>query len=135
LIQQGWSWQGALTPKQEIDIAVPNSNTVSLVTRNGMGEAKLPLQQKLVQTYFKLLDENDILPAAICFFTQGVRLVVGGSPVLEALRSLETRGVRLILCSACLDYFNLAGQVKMGIVDGMADIIDAQFKAGKVISI
>jgi hypothetical protein len=129
LIQQGWSWQGALTPKQEIDIAVPNSNTVSLVTRNGMGEAKLPLQQKLVQTYFKLLDENDILPAAICFFTQGVRLVVGGSPVLEA------RGVRLILCSACLDYFNLAGQVKMGIVDGMADIIDAQFKAGKVISI
>lgn len=114
---------------------VPNSDTVILVTRNGMGDAEPALQQKLITTYFKLLDENNILPAAICFYADGVKLVVDGSPVLDPLRSLEARGVHLILCSTCLGYFNLTDQVKVGIVGGMTDIIAAQFQASKVISI
>jgi hypothetical protein len=116
-------------------MSVPDSETVILVTRNGMGEAEPALQQKLICTYFKLLDENNILPAAICFYTDGVRLVVEGSPVLDSLKSLETKGVRLILCSTCLDYFNLTDQVRVGIVGGMTDILEAQRRAGKVISI
>ncbi len=116
-------------------MSVPDSETVILVTRNGMGEAEPALQQKLVATYFKLLDENNILPAAICFYTDGVRLVVEGSPVLDQLKSLEAKGMRLILCSTCLGYFNLTDQVRVGIVGGMTDILEAQRRAGKVISI
>ena len=73
--------------------------------------------------------------AAICFYTDGVRLVVEGSPVIELLKSLEAKGVRLILCSTCLSYFNLTDQVKVGIVGGMTDIIEAQRRASKVISL
>ncbi len=116
-------------------MSIPDYETVILVTRNGMGDADLPLQQKLIQTYLKLLDENNILPAAICFYTDGVKLVVDGSPVLEQLKALETKGVRLILCSNCLNYFGLAEQVQVGIVGGMTDIIEAQRRAAKVISI
>jgi selenium metabolism protein YedF len=116
-------------------MSVPDSETVILVTRNGMGEAEALLQQKLIQTYFKLLDENNILPAAICFYTDGVKLTTTGSPVLEALKSLEAKGVHLILCSTCLNYFNLIEQVQVGIVGGMTDIIEAQRRASKVISI
>ena len=100
-----------------------------------MGDAEPALQQKLIATYFKLLDENDILPAAICFYTDGVHLVVTDSPVLDSLKSLEAKGVRLILCSTCLNYFNLADQVQVGIVGGMADIIEAQRRASKVIAL
>ncbi len=114
-------------------MSVPDSETVLLITRNGMGDAEPALQLKLLTTYLKLLDENNILPAAICFYTNGVRLVVEGSPVLDLLKSLETKGVRLILCSTCLNYYNLADQVSVGIVGGMPDIIEAQLRAGKVI--
>jgi len=116
-------------------MSVPDSDTVILVTRNGMGDAEPALQQKLVTTYFKLLDENNILPAAICFYANGVKLVVEGSPVLASLCSLEAKGVRLVLCSTCLDYYSLADKVQAGIVGGMTDIIEAQRMAGKVISI
>jgi hypothetical protein len=116
-------------------MSVPDSETVILVTRNGMGEAESALQQKLVSTYFKLLDENNILPAPICFYTDGVRLAVDGSPVLDSLKSLEAKGVRLVLCSTCLGYFNLNGQVRVGIVGGMTDILEAMRRADKVISI
>ena len=112
-----------------------DSETVLLITRNGMGEAEPELQLKLMRTYFKLLDENNILPAAICFYTNGVRLAVEGSPVVDLLKSLETKGVRLILCGTCLNAFELTEKVRVGIVGGMTDIIEAQRLAAKVISL
>ncbi len=116
-------------------MTVPDSETVILITRNGMGDAEPALQQKLVSTYLKLLDENDVLPAVICFYADGVRLVVEGSAVLESLKSLEAKGVYLVLCSTCLNYYNLADQVKVGIVGGMTDILEAQRRASKVITL
>jgi hypothetical protein len=114
---------------------VSDSDTIIVLTRNGMGDADPALQQKLVQTYFKLLDEHDILPGAICFYTEGVRLAARGSVILEQLQSLERKGVRLILCSTCLTFLGLADQVEVGIVGGMTDILEAQRLAGKVINL
>jgi hypothetical protein len=116
-------------------MSVTDSETVLMITRNGMGDAEPDLQQKLVITYFKLLDENNILPATICFYANGVRLVVEGSPVLNLLKSLETKGVRLFLCSTCLNFYDLTEQVQVGIVGGMTGILEAQRLAGKVISL
>lgn len=116
-------------------MTIPDSETVLLITRNGMGDAEPELQLKLISTYFKLLDEHDLLPAAICFYTDGVKLSCEGSLVVETLRSLEGKGVRLILCSTCLNYFKLADSVQVGIVGGMSDILEAQRLAAKVITL
>jgi hypothetical protein len=112
-----------------------DSNTVILFTRNGMGEAVPELQLKLAATYLRLLDEHDILPGAICFYTEGVWLAVEGSPVLETLQSLERKSVHLVLCSTCLGYYNLTDKVRVGIVGGMGDILEAEARATKVISV
>jgi selenium metabolism protein YedF len=110
-------------------------DTVVLVTRNGMGDSDSVLQQNLIVKYFSLLKENNILPSVICFYTEGIKLAVTGSPVLEQLKDLERKGVHLILCGTCLGHYNLTDQVQVGIVGGMTDIIEAQFRAKKVISI
>lgn len=111
------------------------SETVLLITREGMGSAEVTLQQKLLDTYLRLLLENKTLPAAICFYTEGVRLVVEGSPLLECLSGIEQAGVRLIICSTCLNYFGLTEKVRVGIIGGMPDILVAQLKASKVITL
>lgn len=110
-------------------------DAVILVNSLGMGNGPVELQLKLIGKYFELLAAQESLPAAICFYTDGVKLVVEDSPVLEKLHALEARGVRLIVCSTCLDYFGLTGQVKVGIVGGMGDILEAQTRARKVISL
>ena len=109
-------------------------DAIILITNNGMGKADLALQHKLAAKYFELLMQNMNLPAAICFYTEGVKLTVTGSPVLEQLKALETKGVRLIICSTCLDFYGLNGQTQVGIIGGMSDIIEAQTKAAKVIT-
>ena len=111
------------------------SDTVILLTREGMGSAEDALQHKLLDTYLTLLLKNEWFPNAICFYTEGVKLVVEGSPHLDQLSALERHGVRLIICSTCLNYFGLTEKVKAGIVGGMADILEAQAKAEKVISL
>jgi intracellular sulfur oxidation DsrE/DsrF family protein len=110
-------------------------DSVILVTNYGMGKGPQDLQLILMGKYLELLAHQPELPAAICFYTDGVRLVVEGAPVLEQLARLEEKGVRLIVCSTCLNYLGLAEKVKVGIVGGMGDIIEAQSKAGKVITI
>jgi hypothetical protein len=86
---------------------MPTSDTVLLIPRKGMGEADPELGIKLIQTYFQLIDDADTLPAVICFYTEGVHLVVTGSPVLKYLKSLEAKGVRLIICNTCLRFYDL----------------------------
>ena len=110
-------------------------NTAILVTRNGMGDSQPELQHSLALKYFTLLNENNILPSIICFYTDGVKLAVTGSPILNQLKELERKGVHLILCGTCLDFYDLKDHVQVGIVGGMTDIIEAQFRAEKVISI
>ena len=112
-----------------------NNQTVLLFTRNGLGEAPAELQGTLAQKFLSLIDESGLLPAKILFYTDGVKLACTGSPILDQLKQLELRGVELVLCKTCLDYFGLGEKVEAGIVGGMPDIIEAMTKAGKVISL
>jgi hypothetical protein len=112
-----------------------DSSILIQITGEGMGRGEPELQRKLVRTYLTLLDRNNMLPGAISFFTEGVRLVTEGSPVLDLLRSLESKGVHLVICKTCLEYYGLTEKVEVGTIGGMTDIVSAQWKAGKVVNI
>jgi sulfur relay (sulfurtransferase) complex TusBCD TusD component (DsrE family) len=110
-------------------------DTVLIINNNGMGKGPQDLQLTLIGKYLELLNLQSELPAAICFYTEGVHLVVEGSPVIEKLRALEGKGVRLIVCATCLNYYGLTEKIKIGIIGGMGDILAAQWLAGKVITL
>lgn len=109
---------------------------VYLVTTNGMGStSEKPLKHKLITTFLTLSADKSLLPTAICFYTDGVKLACEGSPVIDQLKALQDLGVRLILCQTCLRYFDLEDQVKVGIVGGMGDILTAMTQADQVITL
>jgi hypothetical protein len=111
------------------------SGTVILVTNNGMGNADESLRLNLMGKFLELLSHCEHQPNAICFYTEGAKLVCEGSPVLDKLQALESKAVRLIVCSTCLNYYSLEKKVNIGIVGGMPDILEAQMKADKVITL
>ncbi len=61
--------------------------------------------------------------------------MVEGSPALERLRSFEARGVKLVICKTCLDFYGLTDKVRAGVVGGMGDIVAAQALAKKVVTL
>ncbi len=111
------------------------SNLVLLFTRNGLGSAPVELQQALAVKYLTLTLQSGELPAKILFYTEGVKLVCKGSPVIDLLKEIEQKGVELVICSTCLDFFGLKEKVEVGIVGGMGDILETLQKAEKVISL
>ena len=117
------------------ELKASSPSTVVLINSDGMGSAEEPLRHKLLRVYLTMLQENGLYPGAICFYAGGVKMVAEGSPVLDLLRTLEEKGVRLIICSTCLEYFGLRDKVAVGIVGGMNDIVLAQWMANKVITL
>ncbi len=109
--------------------------SVMLFTSFGLGQAPGDLQQKLVGVFLTLLNQSDALPSKLLFYTEGVKLVCEGSPVLEQLRALEAKGLELIICSTCLNYFGLSDKVQVGVVGGMPDILEALSRAEKVVTV
>ncbi len=112
-----------------------DQNTVLLFTRFGLGHAQEDLQKILAVKFLSLTLESGKIPGKILFYTDGVRLACEGSPVIELLKVFEERGVELVLCKTCLDTFGLTGRVKVGVVGGMGDILEAMQKASQVISL
>jgi hypothetical protein len=117
------------------ELKANSSSTVILVSNDGMGSAEEALRHKLLGVYLTMLQENGFYPGAICFYAGGVKMVIEGSPVLDKLHGLEDKGVRLIICSTCLQYYGLMDKVAVGIVGGMNDILLAQWMANKVITL
>lgn len=111
------------------------SDSVLLFTRNGLGDAPAELQQTLVGKFLSLTLDSGKLPAKILFYTDGVKLVCEGSPVIPQLFELEKKGVELIICQTCLNFFGLTDQVKVGVVGGMGDILTTLQMASNVISV
>ncbi len=110
-----------------------DADTVLVFTANGMGDAEAELRLKLAKVFLGLIASSGTGVAKICFYTEGMRLVCEGSPVLDELASLQASGVELVLCKTCLDYFGLTPKVRVGVVGGMPDIIAAMSAARKVI--
>ena len=114
---------------------MPNK-TVFIFTAYGMGQTDdATLKSNLAKKFLTLIAQHDPLPAQICFYTDGVRLAVEGSPVLDELKALAAKGVELVICSTCVDTFGLRDKVRVGVVGGMPDIITAITQADNAITL
>ena len=88
-----------------------------------------------MQTYLHTLHESASRPTEICFYAEGVHLVVEGSPVVHLLNLLADKGVKLTVCSTCLNFYNLMDLVAVGEKGTMVDIVSVQMQADKVITL
>ena len=113
----------------------PGNPVTIIINNNGMGQADPALTHKLINTFLNMLDLDDRLPETICLYAEGVKLAVSGSPVLAELCSLVDKGVNLIVCSTCLNHFELMDDLQVGTAGGMKEIVEAQWSAAKVITI
>jgi selenium metabolism protein YedF len=109
---------------------------IILVTNDRLGQANKELGQKMMGIFLNtLVHFPEALPKKILFYTQGVKLVCQGSPVITELELLEKLGVELISCITCLNYFGLEEKVVVGKIKGMPEIVDAILKADKVVTV
>ncbi|MDX9928340.1 MAG: sulfurtransferase-like selenium metabolism protein YedF [Bacteroidales bacterium] len=95
------------------------SGYVVALTSEAMGTGDETLGKRLMTSFVNILTELDTLPSAVVCYNSGVKLALPGSPVVETLTELEKRGVDVILCGTCADYFEIKGKTIVGRIGDM----------------
>lgn len=124
---------GRCEARSEVPMAGP---TVLFISANSLGRGPEELgSEVLIPMFLHTLSEVSPLPDTVIFINSGVKLVAEGSKVVEDLRALADRGVEILACGTCLDYFQLKDRVLVGQVSNMYTIAEVLLRAGKVITI
>lgn len=110
-------------------------DSVVLCGSDKFGDGDPDLGDILIKGYFYTLSELDVVPKAIVFLNSGVKLTTEGSKVLKDLKILETKGVEILSCGTCLDFYDLTSSLQVGGVSNMYTIVEHLNNSKKVIKL
>ncbi len=92
------------------------------INSNCIGRGDDELGGNLMKAFIYSLNEVDNMPKSILFMNSAVKLCVEGAETLDNLKMLESKGVELLVCGTCLNFFGIAEKLKVGKVSNMYDI-------------
>jgi intracellular sulfur oxidation DsrE/DsrF family protein len=62
-----------------------------------------------------------------------VKLTVRDSEVLDDLKELEQKGIAVLVCGTCLNYFGISKDLSVGVISNMYDIASIMAAAGRLV--
>lgn len=98
--------------------ALPEGGVAILVKSDLFGQGDEELGQILMQGFLYALNETEGI-THIIFMNRGVYLTTEGSPVLAHLKSLQEKGVAILSCGICLEFYQKKQQLAVGTVTNM----------------
>ena len=87
----------------------------------------------LMKAFLKTLLDLETKPSRLILINSGVQLAAEDSKVLETLKLLSEKGVEIVCCGTCIDYYELKGKMRVGVISNMYEIIQSMLEADRVI--
>lgn len=99
-----------------------------------VGRGSEELGRMLVKGLIDTLKDVSPPPTHLILYSSGILLAVDGSPLVEPLRELERRGIKLLICGACADFYEKKAAIHVGTISNMLTILETLTRAGKIIA-
>lgn len=109
--------------------------TAIVINSEFFGQGDEELGQTLMGVFLRKLWAGGDLPETIICYNAGVKLLAQGSTVLDAFDGLSMKGVEIIACGTCIDFYDIKDCMKMGRRSNMVEIVSMMMDADKVITI
>jgi selenium metabolism protein YedF len=87
----------------------------------------------LMKAFLKTLLDLERRPDRLILINSGVQMASEDSKALETLMALSEKGVEIVSCGTCIDFYGLKDKMKVGAISNMYDIIQSLFEADRVI--
>jgi selenium metabolism protein YedF len=125
-----------LKPEDFCETTLPNGLGRYIITikSDQMGQGDAELGRLLIRAFINTLAEQAQLPSHIVFYNSGVKLAVKETDTAQSLIDLENKGVTVVLCGTCVDFYGLKGQLAVGMISNMYHITNLMREANKVIA-
>lgn len=108
-------------------------NIVISIGSDKMGEGEDELGKILIKGFIYALTEAETLPKTVLLYNKGVLLASTFEDTVKDLKVLEERGVEILSCGTCANFYHVQEQIKVGTLTNMYTILERQMKAAKVI--
>jgi selenium metabolism protein YedF len=99
-------------------------DTTVFIAAAGIGAGDEQLGALLMRGFLYTLTESERTPLRIILMNGGVKLAVEGSDSLVNLRRLADRGVEILACGTCLEFYQLKESLGVGRVSNMYEIAE-----------
>ena len=114
----------------------PGAGYVVFIGKDHVGEGDQDLGYNLMKMFLYTLSESEDIPASVLFMNSGVKLPAGGEQqVVDSINALIHKGAEVLVCGACLNFYQLTDQLAAGKVSNMYEILSRMQGAGKVITV
>lgn len=110
------------------------SDHVIVLSADVIGHGPAELGARLMTGLLGTLAEMDATPTHLILYNSAVLLAVDGSPHTARLQAIEARGVSILLCGTCADFYDSREAMAAGRVTNMLEILEVMTGAGKVIT-
>ena len=119
---------------EEVIATVENKEKIVVVlSSDKMGEGDDELGKVLIKGFIYAVTQLDKLPKAVLLYNGGVKLSSEGSDSIEDLKALEEKGVEILSCGTCLNFYNLQDKLKVGKVTNMYSIVEEMTGATNIV--
>lgn len=118
-----------------IDKCTVNGLFTIVIGSDKLGSGEEKLGNILMKSYMFALSESSKIPTDMLFLNSGVKLTIKDSDVIESIKSLEKKGVRIKVCGTCLDYYKIIDKVDVGEVSNMYSIVETMNSSDKIINL
>ena len=124
-----------ITGEQKVEAAAVEraGAAVMLIGSDRLGDGPEELGRLLMKNFIITLLDLGELPDRMLFLNTGVLLTAEGSEVIEALEALGNRGVEVLSCGVCLDFFKKKEALAAGVVTNMFTIAESLLQARSVV--
>lgn len=119
----------------KIEGKTPLGDWSVFVGKDIIGAGDENLGKSLMKMFFYTLSEDNNLPKSILFMNSGVKVATLNEQAIEHLKVLENKGVDILVCGTCLNFYGLENELAVGRISNMYDITNAMKTAAKVITI
>ena len=107
---------------------------VVFIGNRTIGNGDPELGSSLMKMFFYTLSQSDDLPKAVLFMNEGVKLAAQDPQIIEHLTTLSQKGVNILVCGTCLNFYHLSDPLPVGTVSNMYEILLQMQQADKVVS-
>ncbi|BDR57607.1 sulfurtransferase-like selenium metabolism protein YedF [Xylocopilactobacillus apicola] len=106
---------------------------LTVIGTNVMGQGDDQLGAILMKSFIYSLTEQDVLPETVIFFNGGVKLLVEGSESVPDIKALQEKGVKILVCGTCVDFYGIKDQLQVGEITNLYHILELMRKAQRIV--
>lgn len=104
-----------------------------VIKGTGMGEGEKVLTENLMNAFIHTVAQRENLPSHVIFYGEGVKLTSKHSECLDDLKAMADKGVKVLSCGICLDYYELMDNLGVGESTTMGAVVEILSNSNLVI--